>query len=420
MSLTERTARQWILVAVVAGLVLRVAFSTLYWMNKPLTHDEREYLALASSITAGRGFAYDSAEPIGTGQHFGRAPGYPVFLALIGTGTREHDSAPARVKIAQALVGALTIWIIANIARRAAGPGAGVAAALIAAVYPPLVWISSYVLTESLYSAMALLAADTLQRAMTHSTGPEASRRSVALTVAAGVLSGVAILIRPAMILFLPIAGLWLLARRRTMLAVVLAVAMAAVVGPWTARNARVHGRFILVASEGGITFWTGNHPLARGEGDLAANPDLKQAELEFRRGYPGLSSEELEPIYYRDALAWIASNPGRWLVLLARKAFYTVVPAGPSYTLHSTRYWAASAFSYLLLLPLAIFGSRRLWRSSDRPTAVLLLAASAVLVGLIFFPQERFRIPVIDPVLIVAAAAAVAARFVRFAGDAA
>jgi 4-amino-4-deoxy-L-arabinose transferase-like glycosyltransferase len=417
MSLTERTARQWILGAVVAGLVLRVAFSTLYWVNKPLTHDEREYLALARSITAGRGFAYDSAEPIGTGQHFGRAPGYPAFLALIGTGTREHDSAPARVKIAQALVGALTIWIIANIARRAAGPGAGVAAALIAAVYPPLVWISSYVLTESLYSAIALLAADTLQRAMTRST---VSRRSLALTVAAGLLSGVAILIRPAMILFLPIAGLWLLARRRTMVAVVLVVAVAAIVGPWTARNARVHGRFILVASEGGITFWTGNHPLARGEGDLAANPDLKQAELEFRRGHPGLSSEELEPIYYRDALAWIASNPGRWLVLLARKALYTVVPAGPSYTLHSTRYWAASAFSYLLLLPLAIFGIRRLWRSSDRPTAVLLLAASAVLVGLIFFPQERFRIPVIDPVLIVAAAAAVAARFVRFAGDAA
>ena len=90
MSLTERTARQWILVAVVAGLVLRVAFSTLYWVNKPLTHDEREYLALARSITAGRGFAYDAAQPTGTGQHFGRAPGYPVFLALIGAGTREH------------------------------------------------------------------------------------------------------------------------------------------------------------------------------------------------------------------------------------------------------------------------------------------------------------------------------------------
>jgi preprotein translocase subunit Sec61beta len=32
-------------------------------------------------------------------------------------------------------------------------------------------------------------------------------------------------------------------------------------------------------------------------------------------------------------------------------------------------------------------------------------MAAATVLAGLVFFPQERFRIPVIDPALIVAAA---------------
>ena len=53
---------------------------------------------------------------------------------------------------------------------------------------------------------------------------------------------------------------------------------------PWTIRNIRVYGRFVLVASEGGVTFWTGNHPLAVGDGDLAANPAIKRAELEFRR----------------------------------------------------------------------------------------------------------------------------------------
>ena len=38
-------------------------------------------------------------------------------------------------------------------------------------------------------------------------------------------------------------------------------------------RNYAHDGRFVLVASDGGVTFWTGNHPLAIGEGDLAANP---------------------------------------------------------------------------------------------------------------------------------------------------
>jgi preprotein translocase subunit Sec61beta len=34
-------------------------------------------------------------------------------------------------------------------------------------------------------------------------------------------------------------------------------------------------------------------------------------------------------------------------------------------------------------------------------------MAASTVAAGLVFFPQERFRIPVIDPALIVTAALA-------------
>ncbi len=60
------------------------------------------------------------------------------------------------------------------------------------------------------------------------------------------------------------------------------------------------------------MTFWTGNHPLARGEGDLAANPELKKAELAFRRAHPGLSPEALEPLYYREAIGWIAAHPRR------------------------------------------------------------------------------------------------------------
>jgi hypothetical protein len=70
-----------------------------------------------------------------------------------------------------------------------------------------------------------------------------------------------------------------------------------------------------------------------------------------------------------------------------------------------------ASVVSYALLLPFAIVGLARLWPGERRPTSVLLLGASAVVVGLVFFPQERFRIPVIDPVLIVAAAATAARR---------
>ena len=405
--------RRLIAAAVLAGLALRLAFGLLYWVDKPLTHDEREYLALAQSVSAGRGFVYTASHETGTAQQFGRAPAYPLFLTMIGAGAgeRQHEASPVRVKVAQSIVGAIGVWIIGLLALRALGPRTAVIAAGIAAVYPPLVWMPAYVLSETLYSALALGAALLLDVAMDHADETRSARAGGALTLVAGLLAGIAILTRPAMLFFLPLAVVWLVRRRRTVLAVALVAAAGAVVAPWTARNIRAYGTFVLVASEGGVTFWTGNHPLARGEGDLAANPQIKRAEIAFRAAHPGLTAEELEPLYYRDAIRTILDRPGWWLGLLARKAFYTVVPIGPSYTLHSTRYFAASLASYLLVLPFALAGAGVVLRSRRRSTALLLLAASSVLVCLIFFPQERFRIPVIDPTLIVCAAAAASRR---------
>jgi hypothetical protein len=187
---------------------------------------------------------------------------------------------------------------------------------------------------------------------------------------------------------------------------VALTIGATLVVTPWTVRNVRVYDRLVLIASEGGVTFWTGNNPLAGGEGDLAANLAIKEAELALRQRHAGLSPEQMEPIYYREALAWIAEEPGRWLLLELRKAFYTIVPIGPSYAVHSPRYRFASIVPYLMLLPFAVPGAIRLWRSARRPTPLFLLAGSAILMCLVFFPQERFRLPVIDPALLVAVAA--------------
>ncbi len=221
-----------------------------------------------------------------------------------------------------------------------------------------------------------------------------------------GALIGLAVLTRPAMLFFLPFALLlgW---RRRAAFAAAMLAGTLAVVLPWTARNAAVYGRFVLVASEGGVTFWTGNHREARGEGDLAANPHLKLLNREFRERHRGLTEEELEPIYYREALNFIAEAPLRWLGLVAKKLFYTWVPIGPSYRLHSPLYFWTSVIAYGALLPVAVAGFIGLWRSGRRPWTLWALAGSTVVVSLLFFPQERFRIPVIDPTLILCAAAA-------------
>jgi 4-amino-4-deoxy-L-arabinose transferase-like glycosyltransferase len=390
--------RRWIVAAAAIGFVLRLGFGLFYWTNQPLTHDEREYLALARSLARGDGLRYPADEPSpGTGQQFGRAPGYPAFLALLGLDS-PVEQVPARVKVAQSIVGAIGILLIAAIAGRAAGERAAVVAAVVAAVYPPLVWIPSYALSETLYSTVALAAAWILA----------ADEMDAKRCAAAAALTGVAILIRPAMLVFVPLAIVWLMSAPHKgapyMRAAVFAIVTVACVAPWTVRNYRTYGRWVLVASEGGVTFWTGNHPLAVGDGDLAANPDLKSAEIAFRRAHEPSTPEALEPLYYRDALSWIRANPGAWAALEVRKLFFTIVPIGPSYALHSARYRIASAGSYLLLLPFAAAGAWRL-RRTTAAAPLWLMAAATVIAGLVFFPQERFRIPVIDPALIVSAA---------------
>lgn len=397
----RRSTRQWIFAIAVAGIALRLAFSLLYWVNQPLTRDEREYLSLARSLAADRGFVYDADVLTGGVEPFGRAPGYPAFLALVGGGRSLTQSVPTSVKVAQSILGGLGILLVAALAGRFAGPRAAWIAAVVAAVYPPLVWVSAYAFSEALFWPLGLLVAWLFDRAL-----PRPSPLAWVLSLGIGVLTGGAILVRGAMLLFAGIATLWLLSSRRLVLALAFAAGTALVLAPWAVRNQQHHGRFVLVASEGGVTFWTGNHPLARGDGDMAANPAIKLDSQQLRRAHPDLSEEQMEPVYYREAFRWITQHPIAWLALEARKAFYLVVPIGPSYTLHSTRYIAMSWLAYGAVLPLALAGFAGAGNRRARVPGLWLLAASAVVSALVFFPQERFRVPILDPTLIVCAAA--------------
>jgi dolichyl-phosphate-mannose-protein mannosyltransferase len=400
-------ARRLVVAAVAIALLLRLTFAFGYWVSKPLTHDEREYLALARSLTLGKGFTYDLPLESGATPRFGRAPGYPVFLALVGGGRGELAATPPQVKLAQSIVGSIGVWLIGAIARRAAGPRAAVAAAWLSAVYPPLVWICAYVFSEALFSTLALAAVLLLNVSLDRASAADGTftRSMWRRGNVAGLMTGVAMLVRPAMSFFVPVAAVWLIAKRRAALAALLVAGALVVVGPWTLRNVHVYNRLVFIASEGGVTFWTGNHPRATGEGDMAANPDIKISEIDFRRRHPGLSQEELEPLYYREAIAYIAAHPMWWAKLLVKKAFYTVVPVGRSYALHSPLYRTSSIASYLIVLPFGVLGALSWWRRPHPPESLFPLALSAVIVCILFFPQERFRIPVIDPTLIICAA---------------
>jgi hypothetical protein len=387
--------------AATVGLALRMVFAIGYWTDRPLTRDEREYLSLARGIASGRGLVYDADVLESGNDPFGRAPGYPLFLALAGGGRRVAVAVPSSVKIAQAIVGAFGVLLAGLLAGRLAGSRAGVAAALIAAVYPPLVWVAGYAYSEALAWPIGLAAVLVFDRSVS-SAGP----RSHLYGAIAGVASAALVLIRPSSLLFVVLALLWLLTRpaHRPSAAAFLAGTLVLLL-PWTIRNYQHYDRLVIVASEGGVTFWTGNHALAIGEGDLAANPDLKRAATALRSSHPDLTEEQMEPIYYHEALQWMRAHPFAWFWLEMKKIVYLALPIGPSYKLHSFRYYALSVISYAAILPAAVIGFWQLGSARRRSPGLWLLAGSAVLASVIFFPQERFRIPILDPTLVICAA---------------
>ena len=408
-----RGARLIIAIAVLAGLCVRLAFGLGYWIEKPLTHDEREYLELAHSLATGQGFRYppdaDSTLPE---EQFSRAPLYPAFVSIVvSTGIlgTEFESSPSSLKIAQSIVGSIGVLIIAALSWRLAGAVAGATAAVIAAVYPPLVWICAYVLSETLYSTLALLTVLVLGL-VTDRIGTSRNVRSDAgIVFVSGVLCALTALTWPPVLIFVIFVAVFLMRDHGWRLTVSLILGLFVILGPWTARNFGEHDRLIVVSAQGGVNFWIGNHPLSRGEGDMAANPAIKEANIEFRRRHSGLTAEELEPVYYREAFTYLADHPLWWAGLLARKFVLLWVPIGPSYTLHSSLYMWASVLSYVLALPFALAGAALLWRDRRLPLALGLMAAAVVTAGVLFFPQERFRIPILDPTLIVCAAVSMA-----------
>ena len=82
-------------VATVSGLVLRLVFALVYWVDKPLTNDEQEYLLLARSLARSQTFAYPPRAEGGIEvARFGRPPVYPYFLSRLAAGSlvEFHDN----------------------------------------------------------------------------------------------------------------------------------------------------------------------------------------------------------------------------------------------------------------------------------------------------------------------------------------
>lgn len=412
-----------LVVAVALGVVVRVVWCAVAVRPHVGQHDPAVYARLADDIAHGRGYRAATGAPSAY-----YPVGYPALLALAWWfGSRVDVSIWTTAAVLNIVAAAVTIAAVGVLGRRLAGRRAGVVAALAVGLMPNLVVNSAAALTESCFLALATGAVVVL------GVGRQAPpRRPVVATVGAGVLFGLAGLVRPVgLVLVLLVALVAVVGAARARLrptstgagwatgrsVALVALGVLVVCLPWMARNQARLGRFTLATSTGD-NLCIGNNPGANGAFQL---PDACFADVPDLVGGDG--EAQRDRILTSRAVRWAADHASAQPRLVWQRTFWTMrsdhdgLRAVQSYesdpwltTYHPTverLLRVASDAAWWALLTTAVAGAAWTWRRRlDRHRTFVLLAPVALLAAVWpFFGDTRFHLPMV-PFLALPAAA--------------
>ena len=391
-------ATAWLAPILAAALALRViaAFVVQGYadrLGKPcLFGDTTIYWSLARSIREGLPYVVDQS---GVPHYALRTPGYPLFLAACQAVFGERF---LPVRLVQAALGTLGVYLVYRLVDRVI-PGRNVAivAAGLAAVEPYGIGLGELILSEGVF--LPLMLAGLWGLAALWRRGDEPSTTHwPALAIGTGLVHGAAILIRPSWALMVPILlAAWVIGGRRGAIrgALLVAVATAAILAPWWARNARVFGRFVPTALWVGASLYDGISPSATGASDM---------DFLTEPGVVELDEATQDATLRRRAVDFALSHPGRALELAAIKAARFWSPWPNAETLRSpVAAWASAAVT----LPLFGLVAIGIWECRREGRALVLLLGPMMyfmILHMIFVSSIRYRIPGFLPALGLAA----------------
>jgi 4-amino-4-deoxy-L-arabinose transferase-like glycosyltransferase len=380
----------------VLGLFIRLLYTGL---NRayPVIGDALTFHKDAAHLAAGEGFRR-AFEHTPTAEH---PPLHIVWLALIdllgGHGTLAQ-------KFVMCFVGTGTVVALGFLGRRVAGPGAGLIAAGIAAVYPLLWVIDGSLMSETWY---ALLITLTLLAAFAYADAPSWKRAAVLglciglATMTRGEAIGLLILL--AAPLAWRVQPAW---RGRLRAFGVILAAFLVLLAPWTTRNLLTFEEPVLISTNGDGVFVGANCPGAY-YGELKGAWDYSC----FTNRAPGDESQ-YSKVYRTRGIDYARDHAGRIpkvVVYRLLREFDFYRPTQSAILMASEgRYYDVAKWgirTYWVLFPLFLIGGWLLWRRRDPGLWIL---ASPVVLGIavaaVVYGSTRFRV-VMEPVIVVLAA---------------
>jgi hypothetical protein len=332
-SISDRTI---ILVIVMMAVGLRLV-SALYQGNTvsdlPGVYDQISYDGLARRVIDGFGFSFAeghwpatrAGEPTAHWSYL-----YTVYLVVV---YKLFGIYPMVARIIQALVaGIFQTLLMYRIGTRLFNGKVGLVAAFLSSIYIYFFYYAGALITETFYITSILWVFDVAFRLMDiQNERNNAGTRSWLVWGEFGLAIGITVLLRQVFLLFLPALYLWLWLythkteaktwRRKirwsTLKGLFLTTCtLAVLIAPWTIRNYRAFGTFVLLNTNAGFAFYWGNHPIQGTHfmpllaGSGSSYQDLIPPDLLV------LNEGKLDQVLLQRGIQFVLQDPGRYVLL--------------------------------------------------------------------------------------------------------
>lgn len=439
-------------IVLVLATIVRLVW-VAYAVRAPQYGDPLAYLHYGEELAAGRGYRSITVgfreasrfldDPTYVAQEIPATAfypiGYPAMVAVVAW-VQQHTPLPGDlatgVAVVQAFLGVATVAMVHAITRRLFNSSVAIVTATVLALFPSLVFYTAIAFTETLF---AFFVVAVVLAFVWHPW--DRGRMSFRHLGLAGLLLGLSAEVRPFTLLVVPVlAVLWLVHgagwRRAGAQVGVLLAAVVIVLTPWTIRNYQAVDAFVPISTNLGDTVCISRTPGAFG-GTSTGLYDASGCRWILGNDEEGEDHFEVRNNRTNLASAWrfVRENPGEELSLQGQRLYYSF--SGSSQILD---HWQEPVFSdqqwdplmspswrgvlgtvtdvyFFTVCALALVGSRFFW-TRDEPRRLLVWLTGIALIAtipLLLYGLERFHLPVLPLLAVVAApalhAAIVAAR---------
>ena len=359
--------------------------------------DEAWYVHVANNLVHGRGFVFYPGVP--TALHG------PLTVLLLGPAALLQPHGYTLQRATMALLGALGVAAIAYAARELAGPRVGLAAAVLAAVYPGL-WVNDLVATSESPPSCSSRSWSTSRCGTGGTSTTGLVLQGVALGLLAldrGELSVLGLLVVvPAVVSVARSSPKATQAILRSL--AVVAILAIAVVTPWSAYNESRFHQPVLISNDLGQTLVGANCPesyygrLTGYDGRTCFYPVLAREV----RAQPHANEAQQDTWFRNEAVRYAVDHWRRWPVVAVYRELWLWSLWEPGWTVYMSGVylgrpqWIAwsQIVAFWLLAPLAIYGFILARRRRVRFAELVTMVVFTAVLGLLVVGHLRYRIP--------------------------